>query len=395
MAKNILKEAIADAKAVREVALANAKSALEEAFTPKLQSMLSAKLSEELDDELGVEKDLDELVSYNTDEDSVTDIQTYDIDEEGMYEDDEIDLDEILNELGLDDGSEMEEGYQQKTYAQANDVQNVTYKAGNIQEGCTNCNESKDFDLDKLLEELNDLDEEIDLTIDDDELEEQFGNVNPVTGRAPGAGSVQNKAKGFEYWQNHPEILAQRLGMDPAAVPEHLAFWAAELEAQGCDLDMETGGQDIPDPSPVRRESYTKRLRATQFNFNKANNELSETRETLVKVRRELNEVNVLNSKLLYVNRIFKANNLSDEQKLRVVENIDKAGTVKEAKLIYETIKNAFNSKSTKSGYKRKSIKEGLGMASRSAGISTAPRKIISESNNMVARFQKLANISI
>ena len=50
MAKNILKEAIADAKAVREVALANAKAALEEAFTPRLQSMLSAELSEELDE---------------------------------------------------------------------------------------------------------------------------------------------------------------------------------------------------------------------------------------------------------------------------------------------------------------------------------------------------------
>ena len=47
MAKDILKEAIADAKAVREVALANAKAALEEAFTPKLQSMISAKIREE------------------------------------------------------------------------------------------------------------------------------------------------------------------------------------------------------------------------------------------------------------------------------------------------------------------------------------------------------------
>ena len=51
MAKDILKEAIADAKAVREVALANAKAALEEAFTPRLQSMLSAKLSETLNEE--------------------------------------------------------------------------------------------------------------------------------------------------------------------------------------------------------------------------------------------------------------------------------------------------------------------------------------------------------
>ena len=44
---DLLKEAIADAKAVRETALANAKMALEEAFTPHLKSMLSAKLAED------------------------------------------------------------------------------------------------------------------------------------------------------------------------------------------------------------------------------------------------------------------------------------------------------------------------------------------------------------
>ena len=44
---DLLKEAIADAKAVRETALENAKAALEEAFTPQLKSMLSAKLRED------------------------------------------------------------------------------------------------------------------------------------------------------------------------------------------------------------------------------------------------------------------------------------------------------------------------------------------------------------
>ena len=45
---NLLKEAIADAKAVRETAIANAKIALEEAFTPRLQSILSKKLQAEM-----------------------------------------------------------------------------------------------------------------------------------------------------------------------------------------------------------------------------------------------------------------------------------------------------------------------------------------------------------
>jgi hypothetical protein len=98
----------------------------------------------------------------------------------------------------------------------------------------------------------------------------------------------------------------------------------------------------------------------------------------------------------LYVNRIFKANQLDEAQKLRVVESLDKAGSAKEAKLIYETIKDTFNiSKNVKTSSK-KSIKEGLGMASKAVGTSTAPKKeVISESNDMIARFQKLANIKI
>ena len=101
----------------------------------------------------------------------------------------------------------------------------------------------------------------------------------------------------------------------------------------------------------------------------------------------------------MYVNRIFKANNLDEAQKLRVVETLDNASNVKEVKLIYETIKDTFNVANAKKASfknKTKSLKEGIGMASKAAGTSTAPKKeIISESNNMINRFQKLANIKI
>tara|TARA_B110000902_G_scaffold73148_1_gene86356 strand:- start:304 stop:978 length:675 start_codon:yes stop_codon:yes gene_type:complete len=124
--------------------------------------------------------------------------------------------------------------------------------------------------------------------------------------------------------------------------------------------------------------------------------ELQETKKALKVVRKELNEVNLLNSKLLYVNRIFKANTLDDVQKLRVVETLDKAESAKEAKLIYETIKDTFTISKGKKVNPKRSIREGLGMASRAAGNSTAPTKaILKESNDMVARMQKLANITI
>jgi len=329
MAKNdILKEAIADAKAVREVALSNAKAALEEAFTPKLQSMLSAKLSEELDEDLNEEEETNESVEETTIEEvSFDEMMSYEEDEDekegygGMGSmEEEINLEEILAELELEEGETSEEPVAEgeEEIAEGNNEELEEVKDEELEEG---------FDLDALLEELDGLDEAKD---DDDKKMEESKDE--------------------------------------------------ELEEAKKDDDKEMEESVNP----------------LQSELDEAKEELEETNKALTTVRAELNEVNLLNSKLLYVNRIFKANTLNESQKLRVVESLDKAGTAKEAKLIYETIKDTFN---ISKGEKRKaktSIKEGLGMASKATGKSTASKKaIISESNDMMTRFQKLANIKI
>jgi hypothetical protein len=389
MAKDILKEAIADAKAVREVALANAKAALEEAFTPKLQSMLSAKLSEDLTEEYDEDEKVDEMY-YDEDEDGDMDEVTgMEMDEDEATEesveettdlDEEIDLEEILNELELEeneevseetvaegdeditegdeeitegdeditegDEEEVEEGYQSKPNATADDVQNVTYKVDNIYEG-------EDFDLDALLEEINNLDEN-----NEDEVNEEVEEVEE------GLMDTLKKAGSEAYKNLFPD-----------------EFYDSEGKIMWSKVAQATGGA------------------AAAAKMEGVEEELEETKAALETVRTELNEVNLLNSKLLYVNRIFKANTLDEAQKLRVVETLDKAETAKEAKLIYETIKDTFNvAKSKKESFKNKtkSLQEGLGMASKAAGTSTAPKKeVIAESSNMVSRFQKLANITI
>ena len=333
MAKNdILKEAIADAKAVREVALSNAKAALEEAFTPRLQSMLSAKLSEELEEDLNEEEETNESVEETTiEEASFDEMMNYgedkDPDDEGYKMesmDEEINLEEILAELELDEGGateptfmegeeEIAEGEKEEELEEAKDE--------DLDEG---------FDLDALLEELDGLDHGLDEAKEDD-LDE-----------------------------------AKKDDLD---------------EAKEEDLD-EAKDKELD-------EAKDKELEETK-------KELEETNNALTTVRAELNEVNLLNSKLLYVNRIFKANTLNESQKLRVVESLDKAGTAKEAKLIYETIKDTFNISKGEQRKVKSSIKEGLGMASKAAGKSTASKKaVISESNDMMKRFQKLANIKI
>tara|TARA_B110000240_G_scaffold144848_1_gene160209 strand:- start:1021 stop:1911 length:891 start_codon:yes stop_codon:yes gene_type:complete len=294
-------------------------------------------------------------------------------------------LEEILNELELEEGEDAEEKVEEakaeddekdleeihSTSPEAHDVQQVTHKAEDIYE-------EKGFDLDALLEEINNLDE------NEEEVEEGFmDTLQKIGGDA--AASISGTKRVDKSGSNFlfsllPKSAASKFKPDIAklvgtnAVDSFDEFQAAAA-GKGMKGDF------------ANWKTY----------FTEA--ELEETKSALETVRTELNEVNLLNSKLLYVNRIFKANQLDEGQKLRVVETLDKAETAKEAKLIYETIKDTFtvaNNKKTSFKNKTKSLKEGIGMASKAAGTSTAPKKeILSESNDMMTRFQKLANIKI
>ena len=173
-------------------------------------------------------------------------------------------------------------------------------------------------------------------------------------------------------------------------------------EGESFDLDalleeinnLDENEDDINEVEEVE-EAKKEVEESTNSELNEVKNELEETKAALEVKTTELNEVNLLNSKLLYVNRIFKAQNLSEGQKLRVVETLDKAESVKEAKLIYETVKDTFTISKKKKTNPNRSIRENFGMASK-ATLTSAPRKsVLNESNDMVARMQKLANIKI
>jgi hypothetical protein len=114
---------------------------------------------------------------------------------------------------------------------------------------------------------------------------------------------------------------------------------------------------------------------------------LNETRNALKTVKTDLNEVNLLNAKLLYTNKIFRNKNLTESQKVKVLGAFDKAASVKEAKLVFETITESLNTS-------KKPVNESvIGRASKSAGVSTTTKQPIVESNEMITRFQKLAGI--
>ena len=173
----------------------------------------------------------------------------------------------------------------------------------------------------------------------------------------------------------------------------------AELEAtvaEGDDKEKDVDEAKEEDEDKVEEVSTanstevqdTADSQAQGTNINRVVNEeeLNEALETIETLQKELNETNLLNAKLLYVNKVFKANALSESQKANVIAAFDKAETVKEVKLVFETV-----SENIPSG-KSEVVKEAKGFASAAVGTSTKP-EVITETNQAVLRMQKLAGI--
>jgi hypothetical protein len=125
--------------------------------------------------------------------------------------------------------------------------------------------------------------------------------------------------------------------------------------------------------------------------------ELAEYRQAVKLLRGKLHEVNLLNAKLLYTNKIFRKEGLSNEQKLTIVEQFDRATTVREVKMVYSVLAESLvpqkgSSKSVKQS--TKIVAEGL--ASK-ATPSTAPKAVepseILAENSVAKRLQQLAGI--
>ena len=115
--------------------------------------------------------------------------------------------------------------------------------------------------------------------------------------------------------------------------------------------------------------------------------ELEEYRNAVKYMRGKLNEVNLLNAKLLFTNKLFRAFGLSEGDKYRGVETFDRAKNLREVKLVYATLAESF-------GQKPK-IQESKGKSSKPVA-STKPKnesKVISEGTDLKNRFKKLANI--
>jgi len=378
--KDLFKQAIAEAKSVREAAIANAKEALEETLTPHLKDMLAAKLQEmedssseeevvneveeEIDEAPKKDKDMDEAPKKDKDMDEAIDEELTEIQPVGEAEEEEAE----------DDSEESEDD------AEA-EIEDAGEEAGE-EDALEGDEDLKDLSVDQFKDMIRDI---IAQEVGGDAAADDM-DAGDIEGMGDEAEDMEEPGMEPEMGDGEEEIDLDELIRELDAISEAPAKEDEMEEGKKDDeMDEDTSVQ-------VNAESEGKgyninRVADLKEEADKNKSELSEALETINTLRSELNEVNILNAKLLYVNKIFKANNLTESQKVNVIAAFDKAETVKEVKLVFETVSDNVGTK------KETTIKEHKGSASKATGTTASKPEIIAEVSDAVRRMQKLAGI--
>jgi hypothetical protein len=328
--REMLAEAIADAKTLKEMVIANAKAALEETFTPQLKTMLSLKLQEMSDDTIE-EDTMEETFMDGDDLDAVEENTTVD----------EINLEELLAEI------ENEE-----------EIDETLNEAEESEEEETEEEEGEPLKLEDMT---------------DEDLKEMIADVIADMVEA-GELKPENGEEG-EEGEGEEEIDLEMDGeedMDLAELLREIEEETATVETTATTTETTTA-TTVNDTVLAEIET----LKA----------ELKDATSIINTLRSDLNEVNLLNAKLLYTNKIFKEKTLNESQKVKVLSSFDKATTVKEVKLVYSTLNEGLKVKTTP-------IRENLGRASKTTNTPVVNTKQpIVESNEVFNRMRKLAGL--
>ena len=331
----LYQDAILDAKALRASAMANAKAALEEAFEPKIQEMLRLKLSEELDeveelDMAGAEQDLANMEAEMPD--------------------------------GMEENYDINEAELEEILAQLEELSNTGEDKPEMEE---TLNEAEEDEEDEEAEEDESEEEEV-------EGEEEVGDDTKIIDITLG-----------DLKQVLQSVMAgqQDMGMDMASDEADADSEAeAEISLDEILAELEAEGMDQTLPEAEELEEKKKH----DDKKDEVEKELEEAKSTIEKMRQDLQEVNLLNAKYLYMNKLFKSKSLTESQKVKVINALDRASSVTEVKNTYETLKESFSA--TKAP-----LKESIGFASQAAGV--APKANIVDSDPFVNRWKTLAGI--
>jgi hypothetical protein len=334
--RDLFKEAIADARAVKEVSIANAKAALEEVITPRLKSMFEKKLTE-------------------MEEEDEKQEEGYEMKKENSEIEEEFNLEELLAELDEveDEKVHEEEEVTEETVTESEEtMEEETHEEEIHEEEETEEEEAEEADEDKE---------------DDSDVEIDFDNM------------TEEDLRAFIEEVVDEMIEAEELEL-------------AEPSEEDEEVEIEDDAE-IGDEEEVEIEDEISSLELEEGRINKKQaSQLTAALETINTLRSELNEVNLLNSKLLYLNKILKETTLRESQKVKVITAFDKAQTVKDVKLIFETLKESLVSIPAKRTTKNL-VRESKNFASSTIIEASPAKKPVMEVDPVIMRMKKLAGL--
>ena len=445
----LLKEAIADAKAVKETALANAKLALEEAFTPRLQSILSQKMraeaedmeddAEQVDEELssdgigsksdagypqtpganpsydaitdlsvGVKKDSGKPEAAGTDYKKVADINEEDEFDFGGEEEDpnaaEIaELKARLAELegedefgGADEFGGEEEG---DPFAATEEEDPMAMAGGeddSFGEDPMEGEEEDEMGLEAIIRELEaQLGDEEEPAM---EGEEEEYEEDPNAAQIAELRRQLAELEGGE--EEEPKMESKRLRESRRKLKENLADGSEAGTDKGEDPKVvvtnegEEEDEDTVDLAEILREMEDEYGSSEEEpKAESLKKDLNEAYQTIRTLQKTINEVNLLNAKLLFANKLFRAHNMTNEQKVKVIETLDRTKSVREVKLVFSTLAENFKYTTSSNKLTKKSISEGIASKAVKSTKPAQSKAVINESANFANRFKKLAGI--
>ena len=353
--QNLFEGAIAEAKSVREVAILNAREALEESLTPHIKELLAAKL-QEMEEEGGLEEEMSE------DEEVVEEAEEDDTDSEDEEEDDD-------EEEAEDDAEESEDDAEMDTEVDDEEVDLDNLTVSDLQ----------DMIRDIIAQEMpaGAMGDEDDMGMDTDMDMDMDMDTEP--GMDGG--------------------MDDMVALDDEPDDENIDLEELMREIDNLTYEGKKGGRKKSSKKDEEEDKKAKaKSKKEKLEEVKLRREIKEARAAVRYMKKQLSEVNLLNSKLLYLNRVMKQNNLTESQKAHVISTFDRAQTVKEVKLVYETFNSTFDKQKVRTNTSSKFVKEHRAFASKPIGKSTKPENmlnegVVGEPSEQIKRMQKLAGI--
>jgi len=304
---DLLKSAIADAKAIKETAMQNAKATLEESILSKVSPLLESRHDEEEKEDVKEE-------------------------EQPPW---------LKKKQGHKEGPKME--------SKETDEEEDNMEEAYDEEGEEKDDKNESASLEEILAEL----------------EEELKSSN--------IGSGDNKMDNYDSDTEDPQGPKYFSRKDVMSALESM-FSEAIGDKEGDDEEEEEGEKkDMKEMEKELKEAY----------------------EVVNQLKGMLQEVNLLNSKLLYTSKLFRNYALSENQKKDILENFERVVTIREAKLLYSTYAKVHEGVDANKGKKSKNITESFASKPTNSTAPSAATKsnIVNESNNLRARLQELAGI--